>query len=101
MKRYFIHNGLFRVLAPAVYGVLVYLLILLINNDVVRVNELFISEEVYVCIGLCYIVFEFIRLQIVLLDRFLGKKFKSLRIPLQFVGTSALAVVAVLICLRL
>lgn len=101
MKRYFIHNALFRVLAPAIYGVLVYLLILLINNDVVRVNELFISEEVYVCIGLCYIVFEFIRLQIVLLDRFLREKLKSIRIPLQFIATSTLAVVVVLVCLRL
>jgi hypothetical protein len=101
MKRYFIHNPLFRVLAPAIYGVLVYLLILLINNDVVRVNELFISEEVYVCIGLCYIVFEFIRVQIVLLDRFLREKLSGFSIPLQFTGTSALAVVLVLICLRL
>jgi hypothetical protein len=101
MKRYFIHNPLFRIVAPAIYGVLIYLLILLINNDVVRVNELFVSEEVYVCIGLCYISFEFIRLLIVLMDKFLTAKRHSLRIPLQFLGTSGLCVGLVLLCLSL
>ena len=101
MKRYFIHNPLFRVVAPGVYGVLIYLLILLINNDVVRVNDLFISEEVYVCIGLSYIAFEFIRIIIVLLDKFLKRKLQSLRIAIQFTVTTALSVSLVLACLSL
>ncbi len=96
MKPYFIHNALFRIVAPPIYGVLVYLLILLINNDVIKVNELFVNEEVYVCIILCYLSFEFIRLMIVLLDRFLKPNFESIRLPLQFICTSALSVVLVL-----
>src|SRR5690349_9227305 len=99
MKRYFIHNPLFRILAPAVYGVLVYLLILLINNNVVQVNELFISEEVYVCIVLSYIVFECIRLIIVLLDKFATGNFQSIRIPAQFVVTTVISVSLAMTCL--
>ena len=93
MKRYFIHNALFRIVAPAIYGVLVYLLILLINNNVVQVNDLFNSQEVYVCIVLAYVVFECNRLIIVLLDRFgKGERFSRVRIPLQFVITTTLSV---------
>jgi sensor histidine kinase YesM len=99
MKRYFIHNPLFRILAPAIYGVLIYLLILLINNNVAQVNELFSSQEVYVCIGLSYISFEFIRLIIILMNKFLKEKHQGVRVPLQFIITSALSVSLVLICL--
>lgn len=99
MKRYFIHNPLFRILAPAVYGVLIYLLILLINNNVVQVNDLFISEEVYVCIALSYIVFECIRLIIVLIDKFSTESFQSIRIPVQFVVTTVISVALAMTCL--
>lgn len=101
MKRYFIHNPLFRIVAPPVYGILIYCLILLIHNNVVQIKDLFVSQEVYVCIGLTYITFEFIRLQIVLINRFLKQKSESFRIPFQLIGTSVLAVVLVVICLKL
>jgi hypothetical protein len=99
MKRYFIHNPLFRILAPAIYGVLIYLLILLIHNNVAQVNELFSSQEVYVCIGLSYISFEFIRLIIILMNRFLKERYESIRMALQFIVTTALSVTLVLVCL--
>src|SRR5688572_23221109 len=99
MKRYFIHNALFRIVAPPVYGVLIYLLILLLNNNVTQVNDLFVSQEVYVCIVLTYISFEFMRLIIVLLDKFLKDKHQAIRIPLQFIVTSALSVALVGVCL--
>jgi sensor histidine kinase YesM len=101
MKRYFIHSPLFRILAPAVYGVLIYLLILLINNNVAQVNDLFSSQEVYVCIGLSYITFEFNRILIILLAKFLSARFQNVRILIQFVVTSLLSVTLVLTCLSL
>jgi sensor histidine kinase YesM len=101
MKQYFIHNALFRIVAPPIYGVLVYMLILLINNDVIKVNELFVNEEVYVCIILSYIAFEFIRLMIVLMDKYLRERSQSIRLLLQFLGTSALSVILVLSSLSL
>jgi LytS/YehU family sensor histidine kinase len=69
MKRYFIHYPVFRLIAPAVYGVLIYLLILLINNNVSEVDTLFSSEELYVAIGLAYLSMESCRLLIVLWNR--------------------------------
>jgi hypothetical protein len=101
MKRYFIHNAVFRLLSPAVYGVLIYLLILLINNDVAKVNVIFIGEEVYVCIGLAYLSFESLRLIIVLLDKFLKDRHFPTRILIQFIVTILVSVSLVLTCLSL
>src|SRR5687768_2756356 len=92
MKRYFIHNPLFRIVAPPIYGVLIYLLILLLNNNVSQVNDLFVTQEVYVCIVLSYLSFEFIRLCIVLINKFLRMEAEALRILFQFILTTGLSV---------
>lgn len=101
MKRYFIHNPIFRILAPPVYGVLIYCLILLINNNVTQIRDLFVSEEVYVCIGLTYVAFEVIRLQIVLMNKWLTQKTETFRIPFQVIVTSLVALGIVVLCLKL
>ncbi|MFZ6013267.1 MAG: histidine kinase [Bacteroidota bacterium] len=101
MKRYFIHNPLFRILAPAVYGVLIYLLVLLINNNVAQINDLFIGQEVYFFIVLTYLCFEIIRVIIVLLNKFLSPRFEGIRIPLQFTLTTLAAAGMVLLSLNL
>lgn len=101
MKRYFIHNPLFRILAPAVYGILIYLLVLLINNNVAQVNDLFSTQEVYVCIGLSYISFESIRLAIIILGKVLKKKNETLRILIQFIVTTSLSVMLIAISLNI
>lgn len=61
MKKIFIHNAFFRLLLPPVYGTLVYLLILLINNDVSQLSDTFMGQEVYFCIGLVYVLTEILR----------------------------------------
>ena len=45
MNRYFFHSALFRLLAPAIYGLIIYLLILLINNTVTQINDLFMTQS--------------------------------------------------------
>ncbi|HCR54882.1 MAG TPA: hypothetical protein DIW27_10730 [Cytophagales bacterium] len=65
MHKFFIHNAFFRLGAPLVFGILVYLLIILINNTVEQLGEIFNNQELYVCIGLSYIAFESMRLVIV------------------------------------
>jgi len=92
MKRYFIHNPFFRLLTPLVYGVMAYLLILLINNNVSQLNDFFSSQEVYVCIVLMYLSLESMRLIIVLLDRLLPEQYVRARIPVQFVITTMVSV---------
>ncbi len=74
MKKLFVHQPFFRILSPIFSGVIVYLLILLLNNDVEQLQEQFLGEELYVCIGLSYIVQEFSRLLLLLFKRiFKGK----------------------------
>ncbi len=67
MKKIFIHNPYFRILAPPVFGVLVYLIILLMNNDVEQLGSLFSNQEVYVSVVLSLISFESMRLTILLI----------------------------------
>jgi sensor histidine kinase YesM len=100
MKRYFIHNPVFRLVAPAVYGVLIYLLVLLINNDVTQVNDLFINQEVYVCIILTYLSFESNRLIIVIFNRVIPKKTFIPATLLQVVATTLVSVTLVIVCLQ-
>lgn len=64
MPRFFIHNAFFRLGAAPMFGILVYLLIILINNTVEQLNETFNNQELYVCIALSYIAFESMRLVI-------------------------------------
>ncbi len=67
MKKLFIHNPIFRICSPLVYGVLVYLLILLVNNNVNELTGIFSNKELYVCIGLSYLSMESLRLSIIYL----------------------------------
>lgn len=69
MKRLFIHSPYFRLVAPPIYGLLVYLIILLVNNNVEQIGTLFSNQEVYVSVALTLISFESMRLTIVLLER--------------------------------
>ena len=101
MKKYFIHNPFFRLLAPAVYGILIYLLILLINNTITQLNEFFSSQEVYICMALSYLSFESNRLVIVLLDKCLKGKYLLLRIPVQLIFSTILSTILVVISISL
>lgn len=77
MKKLFIHTPIFRFLSPIFSGIVTYLLILLINNNIGQLQEQFLGQELYVCIALAYIVHEF--------SRFLLWLFKQ--IP-KFLGTT-------------
>lgn len=69
MHKFFINNAFFRVSGPLIFGVLIYLLIILINNTVEQLGEIFNNQELYVCIGLSYISFESMRLVIWLTEK--------------------------------
>jgi len=70
MNKLFIQHPAFRLLSPLFSGTLVYLLILLINNQVGQLKEIFLSQELYVCIGLAYLIQEYARISLNLFDRF-------------------------------
>jgi sensor histidine kinase YesM len=101
MKKYFINNALFRVIAPVIFGVLIYLLVLLINNDVRQVNALFLSEEVYVFIATTYLSFESSRLMIILLNKFYSGLNENLRFIAQVIITVSASVFLVMFAFKL
>lgn len=100
-NRYFIHTPLFRLLAPVVYGIIVYLLILLINNTLDQLDAIFIGQEVYICIALTFLSFESIRLIIVLLEKNFPDKFQHLAVPIQLFVSVAISLLLVDVCLSL
>lgn len=89
MNRSFVHNILFRLVAPLLTGLLAYLLILLINNSVLGLTRIFSNQELYVSIALSYLAFTAMRVMILLIDRF-GKGWETRRrITLQTILTLA------------
>lgn len=97
MKRIFIHNPFFRILAPPVFGILLYLVILLINNNVEQLATLFSNQEVYVSIALSLISFESMRLAIVFVER-LSLPAQN-KIVLELLITTLLSVTIVLLAI--
>jgi hypothetical protein len=95
MKRLFIHNPFFRILTPPVYGIIVYLIILLVNNNVEQISTLISNQEVYVSMALSLIAFESMRLALVGLER-LNLSTRHL-VWLQVLATSAVSVTVVLL----
>jgi two-component system LytT family sensor kinase len=94
MKKIFIHNIIFRVIAPLFYGILVYVLILLVFDSVESLNQNFINEEVLFCIGLTYLMMEILRVQIIILDKLLPfNSFKSIRLIVQIIASMLLAII--------
>lgn len=62
MQGIFIHNPYFRFLFPPVYGLLVYVLVLLVFDSIQQVEQNFFSEEALLCVGLTYALTESLRL---------------------------------------
>lgn len=70
MKRLFIHSPLFRIICPAVYGLVVYLLVLLVFDSINQLTGNFFSQEALLCVILTYLLSETLRLMILLLDKY-------------------------------
>jgi len=84
MKRIFINNILFRVLAPAVYGTMLYIIVLLVFDSIILLYDNFFSEEVLLCVLITYLLSESMRGAILLLEKFYPfERNSTLRIVLQ------------------
>ncbi len=89
MKKLFVHHPIFRLLSPFFSGTLVYLLLLLINNNISQLQENFLGQELYVCIGLAFVIQEFSRFSLLFFkDLKAGKSF-IFKIILQLLLTVA------------
>ncbi len=99
--RLFVHHPLFRLFSPLFGGTLVYLLILLINNSISAVQETFLGQELYVCIGLTYVTQESSRFSLLLFQRLHRPKSFFLRVFLQVISSIALTVLLVSLAMYL
>ncbi len=94
MKKLFIHNAMFRLLSPLFSGTLVYMLILLINNNIGQLQEAFLGQELYVCIGLAYLIQEYARFSLLVFDKIKRPTSIPARFSLQLTSS-------VLVCIAL
>jgi uncharacterized membrane protein len=101
MRKLFVHRPLFRLLSPIFSGIIVYLLILLFNNEVGQLQEQFLGEDLYVCIGLSYIIQEFSRLLIVLFEKLPTYKNTLLTIVLEMFFSVLLTILIVTVAITL
>ncbi len=69
MNKLFIHQNTFRLISPLFSGSLIYVLILLLNNNVIQMEDQFLGEELYFCIGLSMVIQEGVRLILLLLAK--------------------------------
>ncbi len=83
MKKLFIHNTVFRICAPMLYGILVYLLILLVNNNLNDLLKIYSNKELYVCLALSYLSMESLRATIILLVNSLMRIHRKYRAVIQ------------------
>jgi hypothetical protein len=75
MNRLFIHQALFRILAAPVLGVMVYLLILLINNDFSELENIFSGVPKYMfALALAFISLEAMRFTLSVSEKWLSKQ---------------------------
>ena len=65
----FLHNILFRIFTPPVFGALIYILILLIFDSLDQLINNFFSNEVLLIIILTYVLFLCMRQVIVILEK--------------------------------
>lgn len=58
MRYFFLQRPVFRLLTPLVLGTIAYLLILLVNNNIMQLKAYFLGVELYFCLGLAVLVQE-------------------------------------------
>lgn len=101
MRKLFVHQPLFRLLSPLFSGFIVYLLLLLLNNNVGQIQEEFFNSELYFCIGLCYLIQEFSRLLLLLFKHFFSNSLSAITIIVQIVVSLFLCVLLSTIAINL
>lgn len=92
----FYNNIVFRLAAPPLFGIVMYLLILMFFDSVAMLADNFFSREVLFIIGLTFLFFEINRLLIVMLNRILPVHGTlPLRMVIQFVLAQGITIALV------
>lgn len=92
----FYNNLLFRIAAPPLFGMVIYLLVLMFFDSVEMLSQNFFSREVLFVVGLTYVFFELNRIVIVLFNYLFKNAIKiRLRILIQY-ATSVAATICII-----
>lgn len=97
MKRKGFYNDIaFRLLAPILFGMVIYFLVLMFFDSIEMLTDNFFSREVMFTIGLSFLFFELNRLVIVVCNRFFDDQGSlRLRIIIQYLISAILSIVAI------
>jgi histidine kinase len=68
MKKNLLHQPIFRITVPPVYGLMMYLLILSVTNSLIAISDTMLTEELLLCVLLAYLVSESIRFTTYLIE---------------------------------
>lgn len=90
MKSNILDQPLFRLVVPTFYGLMMYILILLINNNLEYLTEAIITNELALCVVLAYFISEPVRLVIILFEKRLGDALKKSASLFTMVGVNFL-----------
>lgn len=101
MKKLFIHNPVFRILSPMFSGCLVYILILLIGNNVGQIFEAFFGIELFFCVFLSYLSHEFSRFTLLFFEKLKIKASYKSKLTLQVLSSILLIITLVSISVYL
>ncbi len=87
MRKNLLHQPLFRIAVPPVYGFMMYFLILLVMNSMYTISETMLTQELLVCVILAYLVSEGARFSTVMVEkRFDGELKKPVNMSVLFVA---------------
>jgi len=90
MKSNILDQPLFRLLVPPFYGLMMYILILLVNNSLYSLTESVFTSELLLCVVLAYLISEPIRLVIIIFEKRLGEELKKAGSLLAMISTNLL-----------
>ncbi|WP_268122676.1 histidine kinase [Roseivirga pacifica] len=77
MNRSILDQPLFRIVVPPFYGLMMYILILLINNSLAGLADSVFTNELLICVALAYLISEPIRLSIHFFEKRYGSELRK------------------------
>lgn len=90
MKSNILDQPLFRLIVPSFYGLMMYILILLVNNSLESLTATVFTSELLLCVILAYLISEPIRLLIILFERRIGEELRRAASLLLMLSTNLL-----------
>ena len=72
MKKNLLDQPLFRITVPPIYGLMMYFLILLLNNSLAQITETVLTQELLLCIVLALLTSESLHFTILLFEKKVG-----------------------------